>query len=115
MATRTVQDGTEPAGKFHTDVLKELQSLKSAVVAGAAADTDIAVTGLNYTAAQITAGTADHIVAIVRLNKDATAANIDMDDLSSEAQAGSVAGNIQIATTVTTGDKLLILWMDKTP
>lgn len=113
MALHPIVPGTDQAGKAATRILQELQGLKFSVVAGAAADTDIAVTGIVYTAAAISAGTADTIVAILRLDRDATAANIDLTDLTAEAQAGSAAGNIQIATTTTTGDKLLVIWYDK--
>lgn len=70
------------------------------VVAGAAADTNIAISGITRR---------DGLLSVIRLNKDATAANIDLDDLTSEVAITS-DGNIQVDTTVTTGDKLLVIW-----
>ena len=84
-------------------ILTELRGLQVAVVAGAAADTNIAVTGI---------ATEDTILACVRLNRDATAANIDADNLTAECLITS-AGNIQMDTTTTTGDKLIVFWYDK--
>lgn len=82
----------------------ELQRLKVNAVAGAAADTNIPIAGI---------ATEDTLLCVLRLNRDATAANIDMDNLTGEASITS-AGNIQIDTTVTTGDKLIVFWFDKT-
>ena len=77
-------------------------SLKSSVVAGAAATTNIAISGIETT---------DKIVSVVRLDRDATAANINISDVTSEASITS-NGNIQLSTTNTTGDALLVLWQD---
>ena len=74
------------------------QTLTVAVVAGAAADTNIAITGIE---------TEDSLVSVLRLNKDATAANIDITDVTAEADITS-AGNIQLTDTVTTGDTLIV-------
>lgn len=81
----------------------ELQRLKVNVLAGAAADTNIAVSGIK---------TEDTILTCLRLNRDATAANIDITNLTSETAITS-DGNIQIDTTVTTGDTLILFWFDK--
>ena len=45
------------------------------------------------------------------MDLDSTAANIDVDDLTSEASITS-AGNIQLSTTNTTGDKLTVFSLD---
>lgn len=81
----------------------ELQRLKFTVVAGAGAATNIAVAGI---------ATEDTLVAVIRLDRDATAANINMSNLIAEASITS-AGNIQNSTTVTTGDALMVVWFDK--
>ena len=78
--------------------------LRSAVVAGTTANTNIAVTGILVS---------DVLAAVVRLNRDATAANIDISDVRSEASITS-NGNIQLSTTNTTGDSLLVLWQPST-
>lgn len=117
MANGTLQpivSGTDQSGKAATKILSELQGLKVVAVAGAAADTDIAVTGLKLTAAQITAGTADTVVAILRLDRDATAANINITSIDlTELKAGSTAGNLQLDNTVTTGDTLIVIYFSK--
>lgn len=76
--------------------------IRSAVVAGTTAVTNIAVTGITLQ---------DALVCVMRLNRDATAANIDISSVLSEASITS-AGNIQLSTTNTTGDSLLILWQN---
>ena len=78
--------------------------LKSAVVAGDTAATDIPVTGILIS---------DALAAVVRLNRDATAANINIVDVLSETSITS-NGNIQLSTTNTTGDSLLVLWQPST-
>jgi len=75
---------------------------KYAVVAGADVDTNIAVTGI---------ATTDKIIYCVRLNRDATAANINVSDVTSEVSITS-DGNIQLDTTDTTGDTLMLHWWD---
>lgn len=76
--------------------------IRSAVVAGTTAATNIAVTGITLQ---------DALVAVVRLDRDATAANINISNVQSEASITS-AGNIQLSTTNTTGDSLLVLWQN---
>lgn len=80
--------------------IQELQRLKVTVVAGAAAVTDIAVAGILTT---------DTLVAV--LHEDGTS-GVTQSNLVSEASITS-AGNIQLATTATTGDKLVVYWFDK--
>lgn len=76
--------------------------IRSAVVAGTTAATNIAVTGITLQ---------DTLLCVMRLNRDATAANIDISSVQSEASITS-AGNIQLSTTNTTGDSLLVLWQN---
>jgi len=76
----------------------------SAVVAGTTAATNITVTGI---------GLADKLVAVVRLDRDATAANINITSVLSEASI-TAANTIQLSTTNTTGDSLLVLWQNGT-
>lgn len=108
--------GSAPASQRTTqesirDAVKELQSLKVAVVAGAAADTNIALAG---------ADTNDLIVSVLRFTTgdvvtesgapDTTAtAVLDVTDLTAEAAITS-AGQMQLADTDTTGDKLVVIY-----
>lgn len=94
---------TSPVAEQLDGILNNLV-LKVVVVAGTTAAANIAVSGI---------ATTDKIVAVVRVDLDATAANIDVDDLTSEASITS-AGNIQLSTTNTTGDKLIVFWLDIT-
>lgn len=74
------------------------------VVTGAAADTNIAVTGISTT---------DKIVYAFRFDRTSAGATLLVDDLTSEVVILS-AGNIQLTDTVTTGDQLWLCWYDKT-
>lgn len=84
--------------------------LKATVVDGAAAATNIAITGIK---------TDDKLVAVMKLDftlaegtpntRDWTQA-----DLTSEASITS-DGNIQLSTTATTGAILLVFYLDLTP
>ncbi len=94
---------TSPVAEQLDGILNNLV-LKVVVVAGTTAAANIAVSGI---------ATTDKIVAVVRVDLDAAAANIDVDDLTSEASITS-AGNIQLSTTNTTGDKLIVFWLDIT-
>ena len=103
------------------DAVEELQlaagggiasAIKSAVVSGAGAATNIAVAGI---------AVADDIISVIQFNittdsgTSATGNKVDdVTDRTSEATVTS-AGNIQLSTTVTTGDKLLVLYLDLTP
>ncbi len=75
-------------------------ALKCTLVAGAAANADIAVTGI---------AVEDTIIGVIHLEGTATYAAPA--DRLSEASITS-AGNIQLTTTNTTGDFLLLLWHD---
>ena len=94
---------TSPVAEQVDGILNSLV-FKVVVVAGTTAAANIAVSGI---------ATSDKIVAVVRVDLDATAANIDVDDLTSESSITS-AGNIQLSTTNTTGDKLIVFWLDIT-
>ena len=85
------------------------QVLKFTVVSGGGAATNIAIAGIS---------TADKIVGVAKLDFTLTegAPNTktwDASDLTSEASVTS-AGNIQLSTTNTTGEVLLVLWLDIT-
>ncbi len=85
------------------------QVLKFTVVNGAAANSNIAITGI---------ATADKIVGVAKLDFTLTEGTPntrawDASDLTGEASVTS-AGNIQLDTTDTTGEVLLVLWLDIT-
>ena len=83
--------------------LRELRALNVDVVAGAAADTNIAISGIS---------TEDRLLGVVRLEDGgATAGNFGM-DTPTDARITS-NGNIQFDTTVTTDDALIVFWYDK--
>lgn len=79
------------------------RKLVSVVVAGAAKETNIAVAGVNKAN--------DTIVSVVRFDLEAGGKLEGVTDLTSDASITS-DGNIQLKTTVTTGDKLLVLYYD---
>ena len=78
--------------------------LRSAVVPGSTAATNIAVTGIL---------TSDVLAAVVRLDRSGTASDINISSVLSEASIPS-NGNIQLSTTNTSGDSLLVLWQPST-
>jgi hypothetical protein len=78
--------------------------LRSASAAGTTAATNIAITGIK---------TSDALAAVFLLNRDATAANINIGSVQSEASITS-DGNIQLSTTNSTGDTLLVFWQPST-
>lgn len=80
--------------------------LKFSVVNGAAADTDITVTGFKRGR--------DQVLSILHFN--VTAGDIDvLTDKTSELQAGTAVDAIQLSTTATTGDTLLVVWLRGNP
>lgn len=83
-------------------MLVELQGLSVNVVAGAAINTNIAIAGI---------ATADTLLAVIQFDIS-TGTVVDVIDRKSEASITS-AGNIQLTTTNTTGDKLLVAWFNK--
>ena len=74
-----------------------MPNLKFAVVAGAAATTNIAISGI---------ATTDTVLFVLR-NAAGT-----FTDVTSEASITS-AGNIQLSTTNTTGSTLVVVWFDR--
>lgn len=79
--------------------LSQLFSEKFAAVNGAAAATNIAVTGIT---------TSDHIVGALYF--PITGGNVTgVVDITSEVSIFS-AGNIRVSTTVTTGGRIVLLW-----
>lgn len=87
--------------------------LKSAVVSGAGADTNISVTGLSW-------AKDPRFIACVQLNiaadtgTDATGNKVDnAASLLTEVKRGTTDSTLQLETTVTTGDKLLLVWAQK--
>ncbi len=85
------------------------QVLKFTVVNGAAANTDIAISGI---------ATADKIVGVAKLDFTLSEGTPNTrtwgaSDLTGEASVTS-AGNIQLNTTNTTNEVLLVLWLDIT-
>jgi len=89
------------SGKLR-NILKELQGLKITRVAGAAADTNIAVTGI---------ATTDTLLSVLVIDT-AAAAGSGITDLTSETAITS-AGNIQHDTTSSSGKDVLVFWYDK--
>jgi len=80
--------------------LNELQGLKTVVLAGAGAATNIPVTGLKVS---------DTIQSV--LHQDGVS-GVMLGELSAEASIPT-AGNLQISTTVTTGNKLILNYWSK--
>lgn len=78
--------------------------LKGTAIAGGAAGAHT-VTGI---------ATGDELVLVARLDLDGTAANIDLDDLTSEFTISAADTINNAAGTDTTGDKLLVLYLDLT-
>jgi hypothetical protein len=80
--------------------------IKAKVIAGGAAG--------NHTVTGIATG--DEIVLVARFDLDATAGNIDVDDLTSEfsISAANTITNPASGGTATTGDKLLVIYIDLT-
>ena len=83
--------------------------VKFTVVNGTTAATNIAISGI---------ATTDKIVSVVKLDFTLTEGTPntrawDASDLTSEASVTS-AGNIQLSTTDTLGEILLVLWLDIT-
>lgn len=105
MTLEVIQSGSPPEGRDLSQAIVELQNISFSVVAGAAADTNITLTG--YSAAG-----GDTIKSI--LHFDISAGNVvNLLDKTSELQAGSTDSTFQLSTTATTGDVLLVVWFNK--
>lgn len=76
-------------------------NLQITMVAGAAADTDIAVSGI---------ATEDQIVSVWHVSTAASVATIA--DITSEVSI-TAAGVIQLSTTDTSNDQLQVFWVDR--
>lgn len=87
------------------EILRELQGLKFTVVQGAAVDTNIAVTDIE---------TEDTLVAVLRV-VGARAATPDVTDVTNVTSEASItsSGNMQLTTTATSDDALVVIWFDK--
>lgn len=77
-------------------------AIKTAVIAGGAAG-NLTVTGINTT---------DELVGVVRLDRDATAANINISSLLSEFTISAADTINNTGGTNTTGDSLLVIYVD---
>lgn len=105
-------DAQRPSDDDLVAAIKELQRLSFSVVAGNTATTNIAVTGI---------ATEDTIVAVLRADVAAdtgtSATGNKVQALSAVTSEASItsAGNIQLSTTDTTGDTLIVVWFNKTP
>jgi hypothetical protein len=89
--------------KIHNEIVGGAGvEIKSALLAGAAADTNIAVTGLSWKKRP-------RFFACVKL--EGTATYTAPVDLLSEVKRGTTDGSIQLETTATTGDHLLVFWI----
>lgn len=80
------------------------QLIRSAVIVGGAAG-NLTVTGI---------AVGDNLIGVIRLNRDATAANIDMSGITSEFTITAANTINNAGGTNTTGDALLILYQDNT-
>lgn len=96
VATADIQDGAVTGAKLGA------ASLKFAKIAGGAAGA-LTVTGI---------ATADHLVAVMQLDRDATAANIDIMDLTSEFTITGANTIDNTGGTNTTGNSLAILYIN---
>lgn len=95
--TPATQAGTQRAV---TAAVRELQRQRTAVLAGAAANTNIAVSGI----------AADDVV-IEALYYVITAGNVtDIRDVTAEIVVA--AGNVRVRTTVTTGGRIVLRYID---
>jgi len=80
--------------------IRELQGLAMALVAGAAKDTNIAITGVTVRRTTIV-GVLEFVAATPVLNDRTAEANVTSD------------GNIQLDTTDTSGSQLVVLYFHK--
>lgn len=96
--SRTSQEGVAAA-------VSELQRLKTVVVAGAAADTNIAIAGIALT---------DTLLSVHRhidSGATTTAAVVDHTAQASITSAGNIRVSVQ--TNVNAGDRLVVMYYDK--
>lgn len=104
-AAMYVNTGTTASPVWNrTDASGLAAKIKSAVIAGGAAG-DLTVTGV---------AVGDQLVAVVRLDRDATAANVNISSLLAEFSITATNTINNAAGTNTTGDALLVLYVDLT-
>lgn len=106
MPVKPVQADSPPAGQYLGEVLRELQGIKTAVVAGAAANTDIAVAGI---------ATEDTIIAVTEHAAPEEAAGIAAAfDRTAQTTIPS-NGNIRVsvATNTNAQRRLHVLYFDR--
>lgn len=96
-------EGTIQADKVLKSHIGE-QLFRSAVIAGGAAG--------NHTVTGIAVG--DTLVGVIRLDRDATAANINITAITSEFSVSATNTINNTGGTNTTGDSLLVLYQDNT-
>jgi hypothetical protein len=97
--------GSRPSQEGVAAAVSELQRLKITVVAGAGANTNIAVAGI---------ATTDTLLAVHRHIDPAATSTAAVVDHTAQASITS-AGNVQVsvATNTNAGDRLVIYWYDK--
>lgn len=103
--------GTIAAGQYiQSDsqgraVAAAASAIKTAVIAGGSAG-DLTVTGI---------ATTDRLVAVIRLDRDATAANVNLGNLTSEFSITATNTINNAGGTATTGDALLVIYESALP
>lgn len=83
-------------------LLKELAGTRYSVLAGGSAG-NLTLTGIT---------TSDVLKAVIVLDRDATAANINLVDLTSEFSITAADTINNTGGTATTGNTLLVIWID---
>lgn len=112
MTLEVIESGSPPRGRDLSQAIVELQNLTFSVVAGAAADANIALTGLSY--ANDTIKSVLRFDVAVDTGTSATGNKVQsVTDLTAEVQAGSTDATFQLGTTDTSGDTLLVIWYNK--
>jgi hypothetical protein len=86
-------------------VLATDSGVRQAVIDGGAAGA-LVLTGVLAT---------DRLISVARLNRDATAANVDLDDLTAEFSISDDDEITNAGGTNTTGDALLVTWSTPSP
>lgn len=110
MALEVIEHQAPPAGRALARVLEELQGLKCNVLAGAAAETNIALAGI---------GIDDTILAALLYRDPASAATAAVVKLTPSANGAGggipIAGNVRFveATNASANDRIVVWWFDK--
>lgn len=113
-ATAGLPEGTAEALKAVLDELQAATGLAGAVglqvdvVAGAAATTNIAISGIK---------TSDQLISVIRadvaVDTGTSATGNKIQDVAEVAATITSAGNIQLTSVDCSGDKLIVLWMKR--